>query len=197
MDELRTYPEGTPARCNRCDAQGALPKLCIGHRENERCWRLDTMCTLDCGHMDAHWIHDEDLDVRRYYMLSRPPSIGTHPKGTIASAVWMPRQEIPGTQRVALGWIEYAQPLPMYDIWHYSLFCADVKERAMYVFWNKCREAGKLDENEQMPEDYWIFQSYMEHPIGELLDAYRRRRAGGSLTVWAALILRNALPETE
>ena len=62
MDEHRTFPTGTQAACNRCPAVNALPKDCTGHLSHlhnaadGKVYRLETMCTLACGHMDAHWI---------------------------------------------------------------------------------------------------------------------------------------------
>jgi len=63
MDE-RTFPKGTPTRCNRCGEVSPFPKSSGAEavRENGKCWRLQTMATLNCGHMDAHWVFDADLD---------------------------------------------------------------------------------------------------------------------------------------
>ena len=56
-----TFTKGTQAKCNRCRQASPLPKDCQGHLDTttSRSWiyRLDTMCLLDCGHMDAHWIY--------------------------------------------------------------------------------------------------------------------------------------------
>jgi len=61
MDE-RTFPKGTPTRCNRCNAVSPFPKAeGLAVRENSRAWRLQTMAVLDCGHMDAHWVYESDL----------------------------------------------------------------------------------------------------------------------------------------
>ena len=61
MDE-RTFPKGTPTRCNRCDQVSPFPKR-EGYavRENSKVWRLQTFAVLDCGHMDCHWVFDADL----------------------------------------------------------------------------------------------------------------------------------------
>lgn len=58
MDEQTTFPAGTQAQCNRCKMISTLPKPCQGHTETigGNVYRLDTMCVLDCGHMDAHWV---------------------------------------------------------------------------------------------------------------------------------------------
>ena len=62
MTEERTFPQGTPTRCNRCDRVSPFPKAeAKAVRENSRAWRLQTFATLDCGHMDCHWIFDYDL----------------------------------------------------------------------------------------------------------------------------------------
>lgn len=65
----RTFPAGTVAKCNRCSIANPLPKVCEGHISNTwkgtntaggltfyTLYRLDTMCVLDCGHMDSHWV---------------------------------------------------------------------------------------------------------------------------------------------
>jgi hypothetical protein len=58
----RTYPKGTPTRCNRCNALSPFPKEeARAVRENSRVWRLQTSALLDCGHMDCHWVFDADL----------------------------------------------------------------------------------------------------------------------------------------
>ena len=63
MDE-RTFPKGTPTRCNRCNAMSPFPKAeARAVRENSKAWRLQTFATLDCGHMDAHWIFNCDLEA--------------------------------------------------------------------------------------------------------------------------------------
>jgi len=66
----RTFPAGTIAKCNRCSNASSLPKDCEGHISNtwkgtntagkltfHTAYRLETMCTLECGHMDSHWIY--------------------------------------------------------------------------------------------------------------------------------------------
>lgn len=57
----RTFKTGTTATCNRCHAKSPLPKDCEGRYENARAYRLDTLCTLPCGHMDAHFVYLSDL----------------------------------------------------------------------------------------------------------------------------------------
>jgi len=65
MNDETTFPAGTEAECNRCKAKGPLPKPCAGHFETYtrpskyQVYRLDTMCILPCGHMDAHWVTTE------------------------------------------------------------------------------------------------------------------------------------------
>ena len=59
-DEM-VFPQGTLACCNRCNQISPLPKPCTGQRENAGAYRLQTMATLDCGHMDAHWVFVADL----------------------------------------------------------------------------------------------------------------------------------------
>ena len=62
MDE-RTVTRGTPTRCNRCNEIHPFPKTePRAVRENSKAWRLQSFATLDCGHMDCHWVFDADLD---------------------------------------------------------------------------------------------------------------------------------------
>lgn len=61
MRSLRTFTSGTTATCNRCYAKSPLPKPCEGHYENARAYRLDTLCALACGHVDAHFVYLSDL----------------------------------------------------------------------------------------------------------------------------------------
>lgn len=68
----------------------------------------------------------------RYYMLNRPPDIGTHPKGETAREVWLPRKDIPDTERPAYGWIEYETELEPYEIWRYEMYPADEYELSRY-----------------------------------------------------------------
>lgn len=67
--DTTTFPAGTIAKCNRCSAANPLPKDCTGHLSgthkgqnaegitHHAVYRLETMCTLACGHMDAHWVY--------------------------------------------------------------------------------------------------------------------------------------------
>jgi len=70
--DTRIFDEGTPARCNRCDAKGFLSKPVHAHRENSKCWRLQRADVLregpggprenpSCGHLDWHWVYDREL----------------------------------------------------------------------------------------------------------------------------------------
>jgi hypothetical protein len=64
MIETRTFERGTPTRCNVCDEVSPFPKARgKAMRENSRAWRLQTMAVLECGHMDAHWVYDQDLVI--------------------------------------------------------------------------------------------------------------------------------------
>ena len=58
MNDERTFDTDTPAECNRCGKVSPLPKPCQGHQESRdgNVYRLDAMCVLSCGHMDAHWV---------------------------------------------------------------------------------------------------------------------------------------------
>ena len=62
MNDTTTFPAGTQAECNRCKRLSPLPRACEGHLEMPptksgfAVYRLDTMCLLDCLHLDAHWV---------------------------------------------------------------------------------------------------------------------------------------------
>lgn len=71
----------------------------------------------------------------RYYLLNRPPDIGTHPAGETAREVWAPSREIPGSARCAHGWVEYPEPLPFDEVWRYELLPADEDEVDRYYDW--------------------------------------------------------------
>ena len=59
--QTQTFAKGTIAMCNRCGAKSALPKDCqaVPSDKAGRVWRLTTMSTLACGHMDSHWVAKE------------------------------------------------------------------------------------------------------------------------------------------
>lgn len=58
--EIKVFAKGTIARCNRCGRKAPLPRDRQACRENSKAFRLTGMCTLDCGHMDAHWVFVTD-----------------------------------------------------------------------------------------------------------------------------------------
>ena len=60
-DDRITMKAGTIARCNRCDAKGALPRDVEAMEENSRAWRILDMVKLPCGHLDSHWVYKSDL----------------------------------------------------------------------------------------------------------------------------------------
>jgi hypothetical protein len=73
----------------------------------------------------------------RYYFLSRPPFIGTHPSGETNRQVWQPVELIPDTERPAHGWVEYSEPLGHYDVWRFELYPADEDELKRYNDWRE------------------------------------------------------------
>lgn len=72
---------------------------------------------------------------RKYYLLNRPPCIGTHPKGAITMQAWMPAVQIEAGH-LALGWVEYDDPLPLHQVWTYELWPADRTEQCAFYFFN-------------------------------------------------------------
>jgi hypothetical protein len=78
----------------------------------------------------------------RYYLVNRPPHIGTHPRGgEVARDVWMPGKRIEEQpedhDRRALGWVEYDRQLTVEEIRQYELFPADERERAASGLWQE------------------------------------------------------------
>ena len=106
----------------------------------------------------------------RYYFLSRPPGIGCQPDGFANREYWRPKQEIPGTERTAHGWVEYPEKLTAEQVEHWSFWIADVLERAEYVF------AGKD----------WLRENYLSQPIEKLREYADEHR---DLKAWAALVI--------
>lgn len=79
---------------------------------------------------------------RRYYLLYRPPHIGTHPaQGEVARDVWFPSRRIPaehqpeGGERHALGWVEYDRQLSEDEVYRYDLYPAAMQERERSELW--------------------------------------------------------------
>lgn len=67
-DIIRNFEAGTVAKCNRCNKANPLPKRCAGQVESTHngvtVYRLITMATLDCGHMDSHWVAVNDSQAQ-------------------------------------------------------------------------------------------------------------------------------------
>lgn len=62
----------------------------------------------------------------RYYLRLRPPSISTHPAGAVNQECWSPVRPVPpgpvkGYQTKAHGFVDYAEPLPLNEIFHWDL----------------------------------------------------------------------------
>lgn len=95
--------------------------------------------------MPTHHCDDElvwvKIEGHRYYFISRPPDIGTHPAGEVRREVWYPAKDIPNTERHGWGWVEYAEPLEFEQVWKYELFPADDEELDAYYDWRN--EVGK------------------------------------------------------
>jgi len=75
----------------------------------------------------------------RYYLINRPPFIGTHPTGSNAREVWAPVRRIPeqpaDCERTAHGWVEYDYQLFETDIYRYELYPASQEERSNSSTW--------------------------------------------------------------
>ena len=77
------------------------------------------------------------LNSHRYYFLNRPPSIGTHPAGEVGRKCFQYREDIPGIERLAHGWVEYPEALGFDMVWRYELYPADEEELARYNAWRE------------------------------------------------------------
>ena len=61
MKNAITITQGMIVRCNRCNAASPFPKSeSLAIRENSQAYRVQKMATLNCGHMDAHWVFISD-----------------------------------------------------------------------------------------------------------------------------------------
>ena len=60
--------------------------------------------------------------VWRYYLLFRPPFVGTHPTGgEVSRHVFERIQEVPEIGRRAHGWVEYDRELPADQVDHFDM----------------------------------------------------------------------------
>ena len=124
-----------------------------------RCWRglrtgearngtlaIDSVSVFgrDCADVLAHRGEGATM-MHKYYLINRPPSIGTHPDGEIEREVWMPARQIPDRHNLggwsALGWVAYDEPLDFEMVWRYELRPADNLELDRYYDWRD--EEGK------------------------------------------------------
>lgn len=72
----------------------------------------------------------------RYFLVLRPPWIGTHPDGSVAMEQWQPVRKIKEGERWhAHGWVEYEKPLDFEKIWKYDLRPEDEYELKAYEAW--------------------------------------------------------------
>jgi hypothetical protein len=95
----------------------------------------------------------------RYYLLNRPPSLGTHPPGETGRETWLPKRaiptDLPGYERQACGYVEYAAPLPLAQVWNYELE-PDPAHRPLWLIYRYWLDAGRdPQEAEWMLRDAW------------------------------------------
>lgn len=62
--ERKTFGPGTVIRCNRCDRKSIMNRTFEATRENGKAWRIENMLTAQCGHMDSHWVYDQDNEQK-------------------------------------------------------------------------------------------------------------------------------------
>lgn len=104
----------------------------------------------------------------RYYLLNRPPTIGTHPPGAIEQEVWLPKRVIPavlpGYDRQACGYVVYGEPLPLTQVWKYELEPdpANLPLWLVYRYW--------LDGSQAAQDATWLIRDAWESDIAALDD---------------------------
>lgn len=79
-----------------------------------------------------------DEKVWKYYYRNRPPGYACQPEGFKTYEQWMPMRdvELPNkAKRPMLGYVEYAQPLSIVDMWKYELVAADLTQFCAYLLW--------------------------------------------------------------
>lgn len=120
----------------------------------------------------------------RYYLLNRPPSIGTQPPGFTNRETRVPRQDIPanpdGYDRPAWGYVDYDAPLPLAQVFGYELE-PDPANRALwlvYRYW--------LDASQSVLDAEWFIREAWTDEHGSSRDLVDRtlreyRDNGGSL----------------
>ena len=119
----------------------------------------------------------------RYFCLARPPFYANYPdrpQAPTAIEVWYPEMRcVPGGgDRYALGQLDYAEPLPLDTIHHWTLWPADRKEWAELVFFKEA--GGDPTEAAIIRADY----------VGAPLEDLRNILANGHVLAEAALVLR-------
>lgn len=95
----------------------------------------------------------------RYYLTQRPPSIGTHPRGTTEIVAFDEKtkiDEIGGLE--AWGYVEYSQPLPQSQIEDYELVDKSSLE-------NKNQEFNQVDNKSLDLDEY---EKYVEQIVAEV-----------------------------
>lgn len=123
----------------------------------------------------------------RYFCLARPPFYANYPdrpqKPTAIEAWYPEMRRVPGGgDRYALGQLDYAEPLPLETIQHWTLWPADRTEWAQLVFW---REGGG-----NPVEVDSIRSDYMNAPVADLFEMNKNN----IVLAEAALVLLGRLP---
>lgn len=62
--------------------------------------------------------------MNRYYCIMRPPAPGAIPTGAHKIVIYDERMYVPEIDRMAWGWVEYAEPLTPAEISEYELISA-------------------------------------------------------------------------
>lgn len=82
--------------------------------------------------------------VRRYYLINRPPEYGHMPEGFTGFEVWSPVRRIPdqpeGFEHTAHGWVEYRDRLSVDQVYRFDLHPADRVEFAESWFYRDDRQ---------------------------------------------------------
>jgi hypothetical protein len=80
----------------------------------------------------------KELKKYRYYLINRPPDIGTIPTGFSKKEAWDHKKEIPKFEKQkAHGWAEYTHKLTNKEISKFNLIPENKREWANFMFWFK------------------------------------------------------------
>ncbi|MCQ3980742.1 MAG: hypothetical protein DPW09_45665 [Anaerolineae bacterium] len=104
----------------------------------------------------------------KYYLLNRPPDIGTHPSEPVELVRWIPTQLIPAGNidlyiRYAHGYVAYEQPLSLQQICDFEL---EPDPETILTTWLAYRYW--LDASRNVSDAEWLIRDMWQNPPDEL-----------------------------